>query len=168
MPAPTLVSVPLCSTGLFLGYQPLNGVSERELLEAIGRAILLPSFKSESGAELVYNNILVLGILTSIPLGRQESRAFCEKDGRMAVYHNTSMKCSDGPGVSSDAMRWFLAKSMAEPSILKTRDEGRTLPIEIGKRLFMFQLKSEDDPDMSTSLAALGLDSLVGVEMRSW
>ncbi|KAF3065727.1 Compactin diketide synthase mokB [Trichoderma lentiforme] len=76
-----------------------NGVSERELLEAIGRAILLPSFKSESGAILVDNNILVLGILTSTPLGRQESRAFCEKDGRMAVYHNPSMKCGDGPGM---------------------------------------------------------------------
>lgn len=86
----------------------------------------------------------------------------------MAVYHNASMKCDDGSGVSSDTMRRFLAKAKSEPSIFKSRDAGGTLPIEIGKRLFMFLLKSEDDPDMSTSLAALGLDSLLGVEMRSW
>ncbi|QYS92791.1 hypothetical protein H0G86_000188 [Trichoderma simmonsii] len=77
------------------------------------------------------------------------------------------MKCDDGSGISSDAMGWYLAKTKAEPSILDASEAIESLTIEIGKRLLMFLLKSEDDPDMSTSLVALDLDSLVGVEMRS-
>lgn len=84
------------------------------------------------------------------------------------MYHNASTKCDDGSDVSSDAMRWFLVMAKSEPSTLKSRHAGGTLPIEIGKRLFMSLLKSEDDPDVLTSQTALGLDSLVGVEMRSW
>ncbi|KAL7916704.1 polyketide synthase [Trichoderma velutinum] len=145
-----------------------NGVSERELLEAVGRAILTSPVKSEPGAGFVDNNTFVLGILTTVPLGSQESRAFWKKDRRIAVYHNASMESDDGSGASSDVLKSFLAKAKVEPSILKTNEAVETLAIEIGKRLFMFLLKSEDDLDVSTSLAALGLDSLVGVEMRSW
>ncbi|KAJ4865548.1 KR domain-containing protein [Trichoderma breve] len=91
-----------------------------------------------------------------------------KKDGRITAYHNASNESDDGSGASRDFLDILLAKAKTKPSMLKPRDAGGTLPIEIGKRLFMFLLKSEDDPDMSTSLAALGLDSLVGVEMRSY
>ncbi|PKK41976.1 hypothetical protein CI102_13873 [Trichoderma harzianum] len=91
-----------------------------------------------------------------------------KKDGRIMAYHNASIESDDGSGASSDFLEILLAKAKTKPSMLKSRDAGATLPIEIVKRLFMFLLKSEDDPEVSTSLAALGLDSLVGVEMQSW
>ncbi|KAL6835713.1 KR domain-containing protein [Trichoderma sp. SZMC 28015] len=75
----------------------------------------------------------------------------------LRAHHGVSNESDDGSGASRDLLE-----------ILLPRDAGGTLPIEIGKRLFMFLLKSEDNPDMSTSLAALGLGSLLGVEMRSW
>ncbi|KAL6819973.1 KR domain-containing protein [Trichoderma camerunense] len=91
-----------------------------------------------------------------------------KKDGRITAYHNASNESDDGSGASRDFLEILLAKAKTKTSMLKSRDAGGTLLIEIGKRLFMFLLKSEDDTDVSTSLAALGLDSLVVVEMRSW
>lgn len=83
------------------------------------------------------------------------------------AYHNASIESDDSSGVSSDFLEILFVKVKKNSSILKSRDAGGILPIEIGKRLlFMFLLKSEDDPDVSTSLAAL--DSPVGIEMRSW
>lgn len=148
-----------------------NGVSERELLEAIGRAILSPPAKPESGESrvgFVDNNTFILGLLTTVPLGSQESRAFWKKDRRMAVYHNASMEPANSSEASSDVLKAFLTKAKVEPAILKTTEAVGLLAVEIGKKLFMFLLKSEEDLDVSTPLAALGLDSLVGVEMRSW
>ncbi|KAM6478025.1 KR domain-containing protein [Trichoderma sp. SZMC 28011] len=86
---------------------------------------------------------------------------------RIMAYHNASIESDDSSGVSSDFLEILFVKVKKNSSILKSRDAGGILPIEIGKRLlFMFLLKSEDDPDVSTSLAAL--DSPVGIEMRSW
>ncbi|KAL6790930.1 KR domain-containing protein [Trichoderma sp. SZMC 28012] len=94
--------------------------------------------------------------------------ALGRKDGRITAYHNASTESDDGSGASSDFLEILLSQAQTKPSILKSRDVGGTLLIEISKRLFMFLRKSEHDPDVSTSLAALDLDSLVGVEMRSW
>ncbi|UKZ74592.1 hypothetical protein TrVFT333_002262 [Trichoderma virens FT-333] len=119
-----------------------NGVSEYELLEAIGRAILLPPVKSESGG-FVDNNTFVLGILTTMPLGSQESRQqrrseVIPRQGQGQTGHLQNQRGSQ----NSCDLDWQEAVHVL--------------------------LKSEDDLDVSTSLATLNLDSSVGVEMRSW
>jgi aryl carrier-like protein len=42
------------------------------------------------------------------------------------------------------------------------------LAVEIGKRVFSFLLKSEEDLQTSCSLSDLGMDSLVAIEVRQW
>ena len=42
------------------------------------------------------------------------------------------------------------------------------LAYEIGKTLFRFMMKDAEDIDKTQPLSSLGLDSLVGIELRNW
>nr|ALQ32761.1 putative polyketide synthase [Fusarium aywerte] len=65
-------------------------------------------------------------------------------------------------------LKSFLARAKADTSILKTEESFNLLAIEIGKKLFGFLLRSDEDLNTTVPLSQLGMDSLVGVEMRSW
>uniref|UniRef100_A0A8H7KAW2 Carrier domain-containing protein n=1 Tax=Bionectria ochroleuca TaxID=29856 RepID=A0A8H7KAW2_BIOOC len=151
-----------------------KGVTELEVLEAVPMSILSkPVIKPEPAknteeAEFVDQSNLVLGLLSEIPLSSAESRALWKNDRRMAVYHNSSTDASDGSGSGGDVLKAFLSNAKKDASVLKANEPVQLLAVEIGRKLFSFLLKSEDELDTSVSLSSLGLDSLVGVEMRSW
>jgi NAD(P)-dependent dehydrogenase (short-subunit alcohol dehydrogenase family)/aryl carrier-like protein len=151
-----------------------KGVTELEVLEAVSMSILSkPVIKPEPAknteeAEFVDQSNLVLGLLSEIPLSSAESRALWKNDRRMAVYHNSSTDASDGSGSGGDVLKAFLSNAKKDASVLKANESVQLLAVEIGRKLFSFLLKSEDELDTSVSLSSLGLDSLVGVEMRSW
>ena len=63
-------------------------------------------------------------------------------------------------------MGWSDTK--ADISILKEPDAAAFFAVEIGKRLFALLLKPEEDLNTSLSLVDLGMDSLVGIELRAW
>lgn len=147
-------------------------VRETELLEAVGAAILLPSLPAAASSSnldaFVPHNTFVLGLATSTPLS--ESRALWKGDRRMAVYYNTAKGSDSRASGSSDGLKAFLATVRADARVLKSPEAERTLTLEIGKRVFDFLLRPEDDLEVSTSvpLAHLGMDSLVAIEMRTW
>jgi NAD(P)-dependent dehydrogenase (short-subunit alcohol dehydrogenase family) len=146
-----------------------HGVTELEVLEAVTLGILTKPEPAKSVTrEFVDENNIILGLLSTVPLNSPESRALWKNDRRMAVYHNSSADMADGSGAGSDVLKTFLLNVKKEPSILKSSDSIQLLAVEIGKKLFSFLLKPEDDLDISVSLSSLGLDSLVGVEVRSW
>jgi hypothetical protein len=149
-----------------------HGITEPEFLEAITAAMSFsPTGKKRPdtlGIEFVDKYTVVLGLGTAVPLSSPESRAFWKKDRRMAVYHNSSKVTLDGAGSNSDSLKSFLTRARSDASILKTDDTAALLAREIGKKLFSFLLKSDEDLNTSVPLSKLGMDSLVGVEMRSW
>jgi NAD(P)-dependent dehydrogenase (short-subunit alcohol dehydrogenase family) len=152
-----------------------HGVTEPELLDAVTDAMrpsVTSSMNTDSIRETSYyadRNTIILGLGTSVPLSSPESRAFWRKDRRMAIYHNASDKTSAGDiGSDQGGLQAFLLKAKAEPSILTSSGTANHLAMEIGKKLFNFLLKSSDDLNIHVPLSQLGMDSLVGVEMRSW
>jgi aryl carrier-like protein len=149
-----------------------HGIPEPELMEAVSAAALFPATSRTSCDTLaepfVDKNTIALGLSTAIPLSSSESRAFWRKDVRMAAYHNSSKISSGTSGSNSDNLKSFMARAKEDVSILSSGEATTLLAQEIGKKLFMFLLKSPEDLDTSASLSQLGMDSLVGVEMRSW
>jgi hypothetical protein len=148
------------------------GTTEPELMEAITAAILR-SPASTAGSDtpdqhFVDPNTMVLGLGTAIPLSSPESRVFWRKDRRMAVYHNSSKVVFEDTASSHDRLKSFLATARHDASMLKSGETADFLAREIGKKLFSFLLKPEEDLNTTLSLSQLGVDSLVGVEMRSW
>ncbi|KAF5665038.1 polyketide synthase [Fusarium denticulatum] len=152
-----------------------HGITETELMEALTAAILIPQSSSGVGLDAtdetyIDNHTIGLGLSTNVPLNSKESRAFWRKDRRMAVYHNNASKSmAETAGSSgSDGLKSFLARAKSDMSILKTEESVNLLAIEIGKKLFSFLLRSDEDLNTTVPLSQLGMDSLVGVEMRSW
>jgi NAD(P)-dependent dehydrogenase (short-subunit alcohol dehydrogenase family)/aryl carrier-like protein len=151
-----------------------HGITEPELMEALTSAILIARSSRQvvsqsSDAGYVDRNTIGLGLSTNVPLNTKESRAFWRKDRRIAVNHNNvSTSGVDIAGTTgSDGLKSFLTSAKSDLDVLR-EDSSKFLAREIGKKLFSFLLRSEDDLDTSVSLTQLGMDSLVGVEMRSW
>ncbi|KAF3480301.1 polyketide synthase [Arthroderma uncinatum] len=149
-----------------------HGITESELMEAVSAAALFPATSPTScdtlAEQFADKNTIALGLSTAIPLSSSESRAFWRKDVRMAAYHNSSKVSVGTSGSNSDNLKSFLAQAKKDTSILSSEEAITFLAQEIGKKLFVFLLKLPEDLDTSASLAQLGMDSLVGVEMRSW
>jgi hypothetical protein len=171
---------------------------EPELLESISAAIMIDEPNSAAAATTTTTNgsatsgttgfvdkrTFMVGIGTTIPLSHPENRAFFRKDRRLAIYHNaTGFSTSQGDegGSNSDGLKAFLARVRTATAASGSEDGGARallradktaafLAREIGRKLFAFLLRNDEDLDasMTVPLSQLGMDSLVGVEMRNW
>ncbi|KAF4462221.1 polyketide synthase [Fusarium albosuccineum] len=131
-------------------------VSERELHDALGAAITNQSSN------------FCLGFRSNISLGAALNRSLWKKDIRMAVFHNTGNTASASGAVTNDELRTFIEKAKKDSSILSQSESAHFLAVEIGKKVFSFLVKPEEDLQTSCSLSDLGMDSLVAIEVRQW
>ncbi len=89
----------------------------------------------------------------------------------MAVYHSRAAAGSDsgaGGGPSSAGIKAFLTAARNDHQLLKTPETAVMLAVEIGKKVLALLGKPTDDLQTSLGLSDLGMDSLVGIEMRKW
>lgn len=151
-----------------LGFLALK---EQEVLDglevAMTRKGVFESRCSDHRLNYIDPNTFVLGLGSSVSLDSPKNRAIWRKDRRMAIYHNTGSGKFDDV-TSSASLKSYIASAMADTSVLKTGEAAAYFAREIGKRLLTLLLKPEEDLDASLSLASLGMDSLVGIELRSW
>ncbi|KAG5978870.1 Type I Iterative PKS [Claviceps digitariae] len=150
-----------------------HDTTEAEVMEALCSAILMPQSVGNADTstdEYTDKHTIGLGLSCKASIGSKDSRVIWRKDRRMAVYHNYSSKSDKGMPVVSgnDGLKSFLSRARSDMAILKTDESTSMLAYEIGKRLFKFLLKSVDDLSTSVPLSQLGMDSLVGIELRSW
>ncbi|KAL7940018.1 hypothetical protein V8C42DRAFT_356517 [Trichoderma barbatum] len=150
-----------------------RAVQEAELLEVLGTVMrpaqLQALVKDEEAptSSLVNPNCTLVGIAPVIPLSSPDSSAKLRKDVRMSVFHNIRSKAK--VGASSDGLRQILSTAKANPATLSAPESVVLLAQEIGKKLLGLVLRPVDeDIDVTMSLAQLGLDSMVAVEMRAW
>jgi NAD(P)-dependent dehydrogenase (short-subunit alcohol dehydrogenase family)/aryl carrier-like protein len=115
-------------------------------------------------------NSFVLGMRSTLPLSSPNNRLVWRRDRRMAFFHISGLGMAGGGSApSSDGLKAFLSRARADPSILATQEATQLLAVEIGRKVSALLLKPVDDEiDTSIGLVALGLDSLVGIEMRQW
>jgi len=113
---------------------------------------------------------VILGLRASTPLSDPSVLVVWKHDPRMAIYHNLSATAGLNrlPGTEKDKLGRLLEQVKASAVILQT-DEGKAAILEMLKSsLSALMLKSEDDLDDGIALEALGLDSLVSIELRNW
>lgn len=150
------------------GFKTLR---EQEVLDALQVAIKRKKTgKNESQnhkPRFVDRNSFVLGLGSTVPLNSSLNRAIWRKDRRMAIYHNTASVNVDTVA-SSASLKSYIADAKADLSVLKTTEATAFFATEIGKTLFSLLLKPEEDLNTSLSLVDLGMDSLVGIELRTW
>ncbi|KIM92741.1 hypothetical protein OIDMADRAFT_62276 [Oidiodendron maius Zn] len=149
-----------------------HGITEPELLEAVTAAMASPPTRKTNFDNIDEHfadiNTVILGLGMTVVLSDPNSRTFGRKDRRMAVYHNTTKAVVDNSGSNGDNLKSFLGRAKNDTSMLTSADTIALLSWEIGKKLFDFLLKSDEDLSTTIPLLQLGMDSLVGVEMRRW
>lgn len=86
----------------------------------------------------------------------------------MSIYRNLEAVSEVAVASTSGALSQFLSNARVTPSLLDERGNIEFLATEIGLRLFSFLMRSPDELDITLSLTAVGLDSLIAIEMRNW
>ncbi|KAF2651813.1 hypothetical protein K491DRAFT_606158 [Lophiostoma macrostomum CBS 122681] len=118
---------------------------------------------------LVERNVFMVGLGSSLPLTNSRNRAVWKRDRRMGIYHNTTKSGPTNKTESSNAgLEAYISNAKRDPDMLRSAGASSFFAMEIGKRLFDLLLKPGEEVNMNLPLVDLGMDSLVGIELRSW
>lgn len=140
-----------------------NTVSVSQLFSAVEGAMTPVANKSRPEA----SNFCV-GIRPKMPLADQRNRLIWKKDVRMSVFHNTGAPGATLASTSGTGLEAFITQAKSDAALLSQPDSAQTLAVEIGKKVFSFLLRPEEDLVTSCSLSELGMDSLVAIEVKQW
>lgn len=137
----------------------------RQLLEGLNWALISSSQLGDCS-----DHQLTIGLRCEKTLSDPANRVIWKKDARMAMYHNheVSSRGAGADGESDDSLRLFMASVEAEPGLLDDPASLELVAREIGARVYMFMLRPAEEADPAASLASLGVDSLVTIEIRNW
>jgi len=147
----------------------LHGLHEQDVLDSLqmmmGRSAPAPASPAKT-----YTNPgqVGIGLRSTMPLASPGNRSIWKRDPRMAVYRNLEAASSNAAASDNEPLRLFLAEASAKPAILTEKTSAEFLAREIGLRLFISLMKPEEDLDVTMAPTALGLDSLIAIDLRNW
>ena len=150
-------------------------LSERELVEYMELAILNsypPPEETNADSASLYtpwqsSGHVIMGLRSEIHLNDPNCHTSWRRDRRMGHYHNITEAVANDNSANSNALKSFLSRAADDPDILSKKSNIEFLALEIGQKVFKFMLKQED-VDISLSLAQIGMDSLMAIELRRW
>lgn len=90
------------------------------------------------------------------------------RDRRLGTYYNMKNMNTVDDTASNNQLAQFLLRCAEDPSLLDEQDSERLLAREINLQVFSIMLKEAEDLDMEIGLTALGVDSLMAIELRRW
>lgn len=157
----------------YFKFLSANLLTEEDMVEAV-RLAIARSFPpgAEAGSPTrthTYSNPsqMGLGVLSYLPLSDPNNRIIWKRDRRFAVYRTIETTPSDA-GATNEGLKAFLAQIAARGTGGLSDDTVEFLAKEIGNTLYGFMMKNPEDMELDQPLAALGLDSLVSIELRNW
>lgn len=146
-------------------------MSEEEFLDCLQLAIARSSASPAPFSPLsgYYNPAQVSQILeSSLPIMDPGNNIIWKRDARMAIYRNIEKVDTEGAGQVGDRLKQLMVSFKADPSKLDDKDTIEILAQEIANTVSTFLMKGEEGVDLSSTLSAAGVDSLVAIEVRNW
>lgn len=141
---------------------------EQNLMDALQLAMTRGTAPPPSAAGYRNPAQLVIGLRSTKPLSDPSNRTIWKRDVRMSVYRNLEVLAASSGGAVNEDFKQFLSAVAKEPSLLNKQSNVDFLTHEVWVRLCDFMLRSQEDTDPKQSLSALGVDSLVAIEIRNW
>ena len=153
----------------YFKFLSANLLSEEDMVEVVGLAIArsFPTVRGKTAHRYSNPSEIAVGVLSYMPLSDPNNRIIWKRDRRFAVYR-TIESTSDGPAATNEGLKSFLAQISSRGTSSLSGDTVEYLAKEIGNTLYGFMMKNPEDMELDQPLAALGLDSLVGIELRNW
>ncbi|KAI8179922.1 Highly reducing polyketide synthase FUM1 [Colletotrichum sp. SAR 10_66] len=145
-------------------------VSESEMLKGLQLAIATSrDTGNEDNSGL--NSQFVVGLDCTIPIDDPSNRVVWKQDPRMVHYLDNSEDAaslqnnSGRPGLAD-----YIVRLQGNPQELDSQATTTHLSKEIAQRVFGFLMREIDEGGVDTSLSpsALGVDSLMTIEIRNW
>lgn len=143
-------------------------LQEQSLMDALQLVMTKCTASPASAAGYRNPAQLAIGVRSTRLLSDPSNRMIWKRDVRMSQYRNLEAVTASSSGSASENLKQFLAIVAKEPSMLNEQSNVDLLTHEIGVRLCNFMLQPEEDMDVKQSLSALGMDSLVAIEIRNW
>ncbi|SLM39690.1 beta-ketoacyl synthase domain-containing protein [Lasallia pustulata] len=110
-----------------------------------------------------------LGLRSTLPMSAPNNRTAWRRGPRMSMYGNLEVHdLATGATNASESLKQFLRDAASNPSSLGSEAFIALLAAEFGKMFSGFTMMGEEQMDLTTSLAALGVDSLIRIELRNW
>jgi acyl carrier protein len=164
-----------------------HSVAKRGTMVEIGKADLLGGGKLDMGAiasssssgkikkqehvhicdplaPITSENTIMVGISPQETAG---SGSRLSDNIHITTYLQHNQATTTNP-TSSDSLHVFLARAKANPAVYREPGAGATVAREVSKKPSALLLRPDEEPNIALTLAELGLDSLVAVEMRAW
>ena len=153
----------------YFKFLSANLLSEEDMVEVVRLAIARSFPIAKAKTALTYSNPseIAVGVLSYTPLSDPNNRIIWKRDRRFAVYR-TIESTSDGPAATNEGLKSFLAQISSRGTSGLDDETVEYLAKEIGNTLYGFMMKNPEDMELDQPLASLGLDSLVGIELRNW
>lgn len=111
---------------------------------------------------------IVMGLRSEIHPDDPSNRTNWRRDRRMGIYHNIKNTNTVDHSASDNQLKQFLLRCAEDPDLLAENDSEYLLAQEIGVKVFSLMLKDADDMDVEMTLTAVGVDSLMAIELRRW
>jgi aryl carrier-like protein len=143
---------------------------EQDLLDSLQVVMQrsAPTPVQASPNEFVNHSQLAIGLRSTLPLNDPNNRTSWKKDIRMAVYRNSETSGASTGVSDNEGLKQFLSTVSVNPSILNARSSVDFITNEIGMTLFSFMLRPAEELALEATMVALGVDSLVAIELRNW
>lgn len=148
-------------------------LKEQDLLDSLELAIAKstpgqapPSRSSISG--YMNSSQIGLGMRMTMPISAEANRCIWKRDIRMGLYRNLESSSIDDVGTSNEGLRDFMSTVSNNPTALKEQSSVVFLAQEVGATLFSFLMRPVEELDIKQPLSAIGIDSLVAIELRNW
>ena len=141
---------------------------EQDLLDALQLVMTQCSARPPLSDGYINAAQLSIGLRSTRPLSDPNNRSIWKRDVRMSIYRNLESVGTTNSGPADEGLKQFLAGVSSEPSMLNVQANLDYLTHEIKVQLCSFMLRAEEDVDVTQSLSALGVDSLVAIEIRNW
>ncbi|KAF9631021.1 hypothetical protein BFW01_g1895 [Lasiodiplodia theobromae] len=143
-------------------------LQEQDLLDALEYQMQRQMSPAPSPKGFMSPAELVIGLRSTRPLTEPNNRAIWKRDVRMAQYRNTETATQGSTTAGGADLKRFLAEVATMPAMLDVPANVDILAQEIGTRIYSLMLKPEEELDVDLSLTALGIDSLVAIEIKNW
>ncbi|QKX63237.1 uncharacterized protein TRUGW13939_10406 [Talaromyces rugulosus] len=160
-----------------LKSQGLNFLPEKEVLDYFEFAVLHQQDEVQSSSpkdqlsSWANDSHTIVGLHSEMPLDDPNCHTIWRRNREMGFYHNVSTTSNNNISKSSSGLKAFIeqATSSGDPAKFLDNDAAVDyLATEIGLRILQLMMRDADEVDISVSVHAVGMDSLMAIELRRW
>lgn len=160
----------------FQALQPIGAkpLCEKDLLDALEWMISPPrahpsgSYQAKPSTGFVSSGQMAIGLCVRDDSALPSRLMKWKYDPRMLVYHNNIQPQAEATPKANTGLRDLLRECKETPQMLDSNETAGLIAQEIGIALQELLMRRDEVIDLAAPLESIGVDSLVGVELRNW